>query len=538
MKFEKVIDELGKAKVYMNLEGLDIGLSGVPNIKDYFTFRTDTYLLLKANATPESWDVVFGIPHDFLGTMKKEHVIEYCKTITMMHYRILKLNMHDTITGNLMTDLESDLSALLVELDDKINLIEQLYHYTETTIPIQSFEGVGERAQDSDEMTFHRKDVIGLTTIAVLCKMLSPIYGVFLEFYKKKLPDNVHKELHAYAILKRILAKHGYGLLATETRNRAVNHKYPLVDKVSYFIRNIINHLIKIVSATHIFNGYTLDVILQQIIASLYVRRFVSVELLKNGGNLITYMTSCARAAAQTQFAPTGYKTAVAEMIPPKEYSDEDGNMSMLEEQSRSSTSTADLRSIVKLSVVDAVEKFIVRYELDRDMVDQATAYYAVNHVEPSEANTYILSILFGKMLGGAKALQMIDVEDLVRLVALAQVYFIKHGYLDLVHVLSIANNHTTKINLNGSEASLKNSWSNSDEYRRCDNMYPVSVNEIRWDTRLEQIITTFTERDFRLNTAPNIWQIFGQESANGMTYIVPETFSRSVCTLVLDTIV
>ena len=518
MRFVKRIDSVGKAYVY-----LDLGKIEIPNveidIEPLKCFRIETYAVLKAGANDFEWNVVFSLVHRFFKTMTPDELQKFATMIVYMHYEIL-LNMGGDrdLDGPTMTALESRLSQLLAEYDLETNLMNRLVEFTQSHIPIQLFNGVGERAQDTAEMTFYRDDVVKLTAVFLLCKMMTPILGIFIESCKKRM-DNAYKEIHAVAILKDILS----------------NRMQPLIDKLQNFISRIIKPMLNNkVNLTHIYNGFTFNVILQQIWGSMMTRRSIAVDLEKPNGNLITYVTSCARAAAQTQFSSTGFKTAVAEIISPKDQaSEEEGNVSTLEAESKSSTKTSDFGLIIKAAVLQLRTRFVVEHGLDAKQIDAAIAYYEINHVALTPCNSYLLGTLFDSDICGARSIEMLDGADINILIPIMQAYFIQQGYPELVHAVSVQPTGISKTFLTGSDMQLRSSWNTSFEYRNCDTKLPYGVNDLKWDTGLKDIVDNFTSEELNYNTAPVFWDAFQDAPKNGELYTAPDGLARTICALI-----
>lgn len=517
MRFTKMYDELGKAFVHLDVN--DIKLPEMEfDITDLLNFRIETYAVLKANASERNWRMVFDTTHNFIDLLTDEEKIDFTLTLIAMHLEIKKdIGRDEEVEGSVMINLETTLSKMLDSFDSRINLFPRLVNYTEKYIPIQSFAGVGERAQDSVEMTFYRDDVVKLTAAVLLCKMMAPIFGVFIESCKKKM-DNAYKEVHCFAILKDILGKRCPELMA----------------KLNHFIARIIKPMLAKIKLTHVYNGFTFNVIVLQITAAMFTRRFIAVDLFKPEGNLMIYVTSCARAAAQTQFSSTGFKTAVTEIIPPREQTEEDGNVSNLEAESRSSNKTADYPAITRMFIDIAIESFIAEHDLDRELVEAAQYYYGLNHLSMQPANAYLMCWLFGSYLGGAKTIEWLDINDLNRLIPVMQVYFIQQGYYDLVHISSAIDLMRVKEMMSASDIQLRATWNSSFEYKNCDSNFTFAVDNLRWDTSLKAIVDTFTSSVYGYNTAPVLWEAMKEDSKNGSVFTVSPELAKSICSFIL----
>lgn len=518
MRFVKKKDSvLGKSYVYLDLEKLKLPFNNV-DITPLLSFHADTYSVLKTNADDKKWDTVFGIPTHFLNLQSDEVRIQYASTLAAMHYEILNtLNNNDELDGATMMNLSNKLSNMLAQFDLKTDLYPKLVKYTEENIVIQSFAGVGERAQDSAEMTFYTNDVIRLTAVTIFCKMLTPIFGVFIESCKKKM-DNAYKEIHCLSILRDFIA----------------NRCQELIDKLQNFVARIAKPMLNRIKLTHVWNGFTFSIIISQIFASILTRRTIVVDLKKPGGNIMTFVTSCTRAAAQTQFSSTGFKTAVVEIVTPDEnVTDQDGNMSNLEAESKPSNTTADFGIIIELAIRKLEEDFVYEHDLDPNTVQIARSFYEYNHVEVTPMNLFLMSLLFGPALCGAKSIELLDTKEFNKLIPLMQLFFINQGYTDLVHLVSLSKSGQFKTQPSGSEMLLRSTWNSSFEYKNCNDKFPYVVGDLSWDTALKGIVETITTDSYKYNSAPVIWEIMHQDIRNSDIYVAPESLAKTICVFI-----
>ena len=521
MRFVKRIDDVGKAYVHLDLQGLQLPGFNF-DYTPFLDFHIETYLVLKSKSDDFAWNVVFKTTHDFLDSLPEEEQIQFAKTIVLMHYEIVNKLYTDEIAefNRNLVPLETTLSNWLSELDNKISLVPKLRQWTERNIPIQSFVGVGERPQDSAATTFYRDDVVELTTLVLVCKMMTPIFGIFIEACKKKIGNNL-KEIHCLAITKKLFKER------FDT----------LISKLGNFIVKIMKPILNRLDPTHLFNGYTFTTASDEVYARLIVRQYVTVDLFKTNGNLMTYTTSCIRAAARTQFSPMGFKTAARDRALPKEQLtiNDEGNSSNLEAESRSSSRTADYGITIRAAAYRAYLSFKTEYDMSDELLEHCFHYYSVNHVDCTPYNLFILGILFGTQIGGAKGIAMVEPIMYMRLVAAAQIYFIQVGFLDLVHPLSMQSTGLNKALLTGNDTQLRAMWNASHEYKICENRYSWAIGELRWDTRLKEIVDLITTTRFIYNTAPGLWDMMHLESANGEQYSTSADLSRQICAFIAD---
>lgn len=540
MKFRKELDPVTqKSYIHIDLEGLK-----VPNLSDdmlgLLDFSVDTYVSLKTNKGMEFWNDVFGIPEAFLATLSEEHLQQIASMYVICHYEILQHmdrikeipeNDRDTAvlvkTSNALVfkELENRLSELVASLDNRIDLFPKLLSYTTFNVPIQQFEHAGERPQDSSEMTFYRNDVIVLTALALLSKLLTPITGIFIKKFMKLGIDNQYKEIHAVTIFRDIIA----------------NRCQPLADKLSNFIANVIKPNIKNPKPTNVFNGFTAEVTNQYIYATMLTRKFVTVNLFRDKTNLVTFLTTCAKETASSQSTGGPNKPSIELRREISELSSsfsEDGNVSVLEQESSTSSKPADFPVIIEAVVNNLKNNFCVEHELDDTIVSAAEAYYlSSGYLTLTSANSYLLSIMFGNRLCGARTVEMLKSTDLARLIAMMQLYFVVHGMTDLVPLVSLINSGAVKVTKSQADLQLAANWCNSFAYVNCEERFQCNLNGITWSSGLKNIVEDVTGFEFRHNTAPAILEVMGSTVQNGTLYDPPATLSESICNFILHQI-
>ena len=530
MKFVKRIDEITKKPyVFLDLEGmkLDDASAGIDQkTLDFLcSFHIETYKILKGKESDLNWETVFGTVHAFLGTMTSEEQQKFAAMIIYMHWRILNTlctdaNLDPKEYNELAVAVEKDLSQRLATFDAEVNLINRLIAFTQDNIPIQSFAGVGERPQDTPSMTFHRKDVVELTAVALLCKMMTPIFGVFIDLYKKKV-DSSYKELHCVAILKGILA----------------NRCAALIEKLINFIHGIVKPSLSHIGMTHICNGYTIMLIVDVIYSQMLTKRFIGVNFYETNSNLITYVTSCARSAANTQFGNGAFKRSVTEIDSPDERASDsdDGNMSGLEVESRVSSKPADYPIIIKAAAAELIKRFVPEHDLDEEEILQAQQFYEINHIALTPVNEYLLGILFGSYLCGAKSIDSLDGITLAKIVPIMQTWLLQQGYYELVVVSSIQATGRLKNMLSGNDTQLKSLWNSSFEYKNCANKFTYCVDKLRWDTGLKNLVDNLVAEEYMVNLAPVFWDKLQQANRNGEIYANTNKLPQEICGLILQ---
>ena len=215
MKFSQYQTDSGKFLVYIDPEstnlpipneivsnGTTIALNTDEKKQLYFEnaykqlllFNVETYDTLKKHDL-SSWDVVFGPINKFLKNLDDDIKIQICMTFMKMHMYL------NEMTSENILDVIQELGTMLNDLDATTDICSKLEVFVNNDIPIPNLEDVGSRPQDTEQMTFRRPHVLQLTAIALLCKLLAPVFGQFFWQYKRNTSvDNNVKEIHCGTI--------------------------------------------------------------------------------------------------------------------------------------------------------------------------------------------------------------------------------------------------------------------------------------------------------------------------------------------------
>ena len=533
------------ACVYLDLEGLDISKQ-LPNpslnIEPLLHFNTDMYNNLKPSATQESFDITFYYPNLFLETLNDDEKLFFASNLVFMHYCIItEINRNnidltnrdpDIIRRNdtIMYTLEDKLAHIITSLDSPttLNLYERLQWFCNEHIKLADLDNIGEMPQHSAEKTFYISDQRILATLFVMCKLFSVIIGAFI--YNCKLIDLDRSliEIHAYTILKNILKN-------DETRDRLYNK---LVNYVTCVLVKTLDAN-KGMCANNIYNGDTLDITIDKALATLFTRKAIIMNLSQEDSKLMKYVFSNIKAPVQNYNKGGKNKTRIQYRQIPNggnESRGEENNDSILEVESANTKNTADTDVLITFAVQDIVNRYIHEYSWNRAEIENAIEYYTnFSHVMLNITNSYILGILFGNDLLGAKSIELLTCKDLAALIVVAQMYFITVGYDELVHLLSLTPTTTRKSTNTGAESRLMSIYRSNAAYSRCAERFIYDVGEISWHTSLDELISTIVTNKYNINTANVIWGAMDLEPHNGVEYFASDNLGELICKLILE---
>ena len=543
MRYVKVVDESKTPYVKIDLEGLELPSDVTDKLdpEEYLLFHIPTYKAVKAAQPQSEWDKVFKIPEQFLKTLGDDDLKQLAMCYIYCHFIILskarsqlkidarmsdaEINTIKNHNSNIVHDLETELSKTIAQLDAATDLYNKIHDFVANdNVPINVATNVGERPQDSEEMTFRYPDLVDLTAIAILCKILAPIVGTFIRVCGDMDISNSFKEVHAITIFRDIIA----------------NRCQYITDKLENFLSRTIDSSMRADNRnavlTNLYNGFTTEMAKQSVFASMFTRKFITVDLANTESNLMTYVNTCAKGivSKNPNSKKEGGKITVNERKSPDEFEEgnEDGNCSVLETESTASKTTADFEIIMSFAVKETVKRYLTTYNYDVNIFNAARHYYlTMSHLSLNINNGYLLSTLFGKDLCGGKSIEVLKVTDLAELIPIAQLYCYNNGFRDIVHLLSIVPTGELKATPTGNEMQLKAGWKNNISYRNCENKFDFKLWEtLKWDTSLEKLINDLTSRVFLYNTAPAICELMGEEPQNGKSYNPPPTLSVTIC--------
>ena len=529
------------AGAYLDLEGLKFPDDGF-DYEPLLHFNTDTYVNLKPSATEEQFNHTFYYPNLFLETLTDAEKMQFASNLVVMHSYIIEninpqvidLNSHDptVIRENdlIMYRLEKKLAETVAALDspNSLNLYERLFWFCNENIVLVEPDNIGELPQHSRAKTFYIADLRILVTMFVICKLFAVIASAFIDRCKVIDLDRSLIDIHCYAIFRNILVH-------DDVRERLYNR---LVNYITDVIVKAMDANKEGISANCIYNGDTLDSIIDKAMAVLFTRKGVTVDLGKEKSSLMTYIVSSIKNAAQTYHNGSKDKTRIQYRKIPKDGDSrgEENNDSILEVESANTKNTADTDMIISFAVQDIVNRYSNGYGFDRDTVESAISYYTtINHISLGITNSYILSILFGNDLMGSKSIELLTGRDLAALVTIAQLYFITNGYNELVHLLSLSPTAAMKATLTGAESRLRSAYMNNPAYRVCAERFTFNIAGVTWCTSLTELVSTLTTNKYVINTANAIWCAMDQDSVNGTEYIAPDNLGEVICKFILD---
>ena len=499
----------GSYAVKLDLENLKIPERAI--IEPYLLWTAKTYKKLnKDGGDPDVWDALFGASNWVLKQLNDEQLAIFAKTFAMMQKMILDRMPQD---GNRLKEIEliNELGHLYLGLIDQLDLITLFNRYSEQFIRMGDMSEIGTRPQDTEALTFYEGEMRQLIVIALLCKLLTPIFGSLItkmpnivdENGKEKQPTD--RELRCVGITKPFVTR----------------YYQTLHDKFRGYLTHTVNGCIpKDNTAAAVFSGYTPATRVNSIYANLLVRNFVNVDLRYHDSNIMRFCDSIARTLVSTQDSASN-QHQVKTRVP---YgagggSDDPGNIAQLETDSVVSNRTYDTPIIIESEVPRCITKYCLMYDISSDEFTACRSHFQENVLFPTPLNQHLACSYFGKDFGGGRGLLHLGSSDFTSIVALLQMIVFSNALIALGHMLTASVSNQARIKLEQEDLLLKLNYGNSYAFRNIKERFeasPVSNGGREWDMQVEEIVSNMLSTIYLYNTPDFIWNKLNHENING----------------------
>ena len=480
------------------------------------------------------WNKTFHIVNKFFhtSTITDEERSDYVRMITHMSMVTRRyMSDHEHIYRNLL-QLISELADLLEDFDRKYNLAVQLKDFLMYgDIKINYYENAGERPQDTPDMTFSYTEIIQVTAIAMLSKILMSITILFLNMYKdnKATLDDKIKEICFLGVFKPVLAR----------------SYFDVYNKLEHFVERIAKNGDKKRELSNTYIGFSDSIRHHHTLATIIVKRYASFDIAGidgNDGRILIYTASCITTAkSDTRHQAAGL------MLPKDETegSSDDSNNSNLEVEARLSSKPADYVMLVNSFALCSINTYIQQHDLDVELYNNIVSYYS--YMQPIDVNSwtsYVLSLEFAEYLHGASSFALLTERMINQLVPLFQLKMLKEGNIDFMHLATVSETSVEKTpqQILADDRYIQDFWKESVSYRNLNDRYNFSIGimdksckskSIRWDTSLAKIVDNLTKCKVVYNTAPALWEAI-QQPVNKGVYQAPREMVDMTCRYLL----
>ena len=415
-------------------------------------------------------------------------------------------------------DLKETLGRMLQSLDHSINLCDKLFTFTRAKVPYTVMAEAGTRPQDTQEFTFRGEEILAITTLAVLTKIVSPIMAQILAWLKEKIHTDF-KEVHCAAILDYIID----------------DHFLTVMEK----LKNYMRHIVEVrydpnVAASALMRDKDPEKLANDIFRTFIARKLVTYNFDRaEGSDLMRFIFVTDKKAASTAMEQIA-KNPLYERKPviPSRHTD-DGNMSKMETDSTYSEGAMADVALAKVAVRLAIRRHLNGFELDKELYKQSVIWYINNPMIPNTVALNVCALLFRRDFGGSRGIRMLNAADYIKIVTLAQMIVFKlNQTVELPFMLTARPTIPTG---NYNSTTLRLNYSGSVAYKECRNRYAESAYTVKgreWDKHVADIVDELSKREYLYHTAIPIWQSYNQEPRNNEVIPITEQLITDYATL------
>lgn len=458
---------------------------------DIGIFNMKSFQTLVTNRTV---GVVCDVINMFLSTWKDD--IEAQKEYVSCFVLVNTLLKQQTEIAADVHDIVDECQRQITKLDTTIGLCERIHAWAEKAfdtgvLPMADMSAAGSRPQDREDMTFFQNDARRLTEIAILSKLMTPITGEFIYRHTSMINSRL-KESFAVQIFTGCLGR----------------YYRDIMEKLTYYANKLITPKESLGIAAYA-NGYTPEIMGRTILDGVLCKKYGTINLFQEGGNIVTFTATCIKSARDSQLKNNANNYNLKTFADPKDGDEsvagnEETNSSRIEIESTSSNKPAIISPLAKISASWLVQK-LCEDEKVKTAFDEIHGWYLENPSIISPIGEMIIGNCFGAQLGGGKSIYLIDAPRMMQLASILQFIMTEEGYTVLPHALTTTVSREER---QGTMAdfTFTNSWKVSGNYTECRKLIHQGFGEVVWDSALKHVVRFMVTKDLIYHTAPYIW--------------------------------
>jgi hypothetical protein len=478
------------------------------------------------NKNGEGWRITFDPVNKFLATLNDHDQAMLYLTLALVVSE-LQTALSQSESTNLMFTINK-IATHLEQLDNTIQLVEKIEAFNFQQVPLTTdYDRAGRREQDSEKTTLYNRDVRDNITMALLCKLMCPIFGcVFAETRKLKLPIN--PEAYNLALVSKLLT-------------RRLNHTMSKLEGyISHTMMKAIgnNRKAREENAQLImYNSSSESVMTEKLLATWLSRNLVNIDLFDPFGDIPKCLFTVIKQAAT---GALGDMRRESQVTPRGLISSGDDNRSQLELDTSPTREKISIRAIVSTNVDPAIARIIKLAHLEtaavRDHITSAGRFTPVT--PPNQFNQAIIPVLFGEDLGGGAGLFLLDNVMLSRLALVTQWLAFKLGYTTVAHLLTATSTNQAKGLPTQDDYMVRNNYTTTSAYQKLNEMFgamrqggPVKAFPAIAQTLVGDLVDFYHV----YNTSPYLWKQMNEENRNGQTIQLPVDAAQQLWGFIYD---
>jgi len=512
-------------RVKLDFENLDVPERKI--IEPWLIWQTRTYKKLdKDGGDPTIWNALFGASNWVLTQLNDEQLVTFAKAFATMQRMVIE---RMPVDGNRREEdqLLKELGAFFMSLVFELDLINLFDKYSHQFIKMDDTTEVGTRPQDTAELTFHPPEMRRLIVVALLCKLLIPIFGGLMS----KMPNIVgedgkehqpfDREMRCAVIMKPLL-----------------EHSFKdLMIKFQHYLQHTVRGCCGQENPAAVFSGFTISTRTTSIYANLLVRNFINIDLCYDDSNIMRFCDSIARTLVGTQDSSAN-KNQVKTRIPfgAAAGSDDVGNVAQLEVDSVPTAKTMDIPMIVSVAVEPTIYKYCMMFDIAKDEFNACYEYFLKHPIYPTPINKFVAGSFFARDFGGGRGVQYLQAPEYTRIICLLQMIVFSQGFKEFGHILTAQPALTARTQETQEDTLLRLNYGNSFAYRNVKQkieLSPASSNGREWDQEVEEIVADLVGKIYVYNTPTYLWDLMGEEELNGKRIVNDPNMITGMCIFV-----
>lgn len=534
MQYERVL----AAKVLVNINFEDLKHKYPEETKDinigFFEITSEFSNL----STPEKWLEICKPVNDLFEYVTDSHKIEFLKllqNIIIQINEVFENNDSSNIDRFIIVPLTKSIGTMINETFTNIGLTDYLYNFVTKKLYIGDFSQAGSNPQDKEEITYRYEDAVEVTMIAMVSKILFPVFGLFISNFKqiksKSISQN-DKELYCSYILEDFLAKHlskAYKKLILYV----TTHTTKKYDDIKLLASVEKDDLFNDTSGaknytTNAFESITTESLISQIVANLLTKAFVNGVIQANEfetRTILSYMDRSVYRIIKKKTQSADKPTIYYRRTDPSRDSDE--KTPQFEIDSVSSMRTLDILGIINIEVDKLIVDFINTDE-EKELFSKVLAHYKFHKIEPTRLNQLCLCSYFGDLLAGGESILYLSNDQYCKLISIYQLYLLYNQNYKLLHCVCMKyKGKRSDINLENKPTTdqsdlsfLRFGWNSLPSLKAYKNRNPLSA--VMFERSIKAIIEELLENEYVLNTPDILWSILNMDNVNG-SILIPD---------------
>lgn len=494
----------GQPYVIMKFSGISPSMSTATSAEDFEELKKFSVKTYAAFVERRTTDAAYIPVNQFLKTLpisSQEKIADLFLAINAL----IKANTtphRQTTKSDDVDELVTNVAELIVDVDTDTELCKQLDLFVSSGhVSVADMSNAGSRVIDRRDMTFTQPEAESLTSVAMLCKLFSPIFGEFMKQYAVYV-DKRYRESYAIAMLTPLLKK----------------NYTKLMQKTEHYARSLTINKCRSDPTTRLRMS-TPESAARNCLSVILVKKYPPLDLNRPDGNIIKFTASQLSSLNQN-------RSDACDVIMIEDPNDtaatDETNSSRIESELNHTPRPIDNLPISLVGASWVIEETIRTENLKDYGIEDTLGWYKAHPMVITPIGQYLVSSYFGPAMHGGVAIYYLDAPTTIKLIAVLQTLFAKSKMYYLANGLTIVPSSEDRI-VQADDFVFMTAWKSSKEYSLCKKAIPAGFGTTSWDETLKHIEVLITTKTMIYHTAPTVWDILGTQPMNNKVFGVHE---------------